>query len=187
MVDRKTIFIRGKAQYAKILDPVSNYNRDGYEWTLDLQLDEAGVAQAKAELAPKKIKTSDAFGKYVRFKQGTTYTDKITGETKQRSAPPIVDATGKPWDMTKKIGNGSLIDVKASVVDYGAGKELGVYLSKVRILDHIPYEGAGGDEDFPELEGEDKAFAEAVDGEDFPAYEAEMPADDIDIDDDIPF
>lgn len=178
MVERKTIFIRGKAQYAKVLEPVPNYNKDGYEWTLDLQLDDAGIAQAKSEMAPKKIKTSDAFGKYVRFKQGTQYKDRITGEMKNRQPIPIVDARGQPWDMTKKIGNGSLIDVKASVVDYGAGKELGVYLQKVRVLDLVLYDGPAG-EDFPELEGEDAVFAEAVVGEDTPFEEMEMPEDDV--------
>jgi hypothetical protein len=177
MVDRKTIFIRGKAQYAKITEPTPNYNKDGYEWTVDLQLDDAGVAQAKSELVPKKIKTSDKFGKYVRFKQGTQYKDNITGEMKNRQPPAIVDAKGQPWDMSKKIGNGSVIDVKASVVDYGVGKELGVYLQKIRVLDLVPYDGPAG-EDFPALEGDDLDFAEAVVGEDTPFEEMEMPDDD---------
>jgi hypothetical protein len=180
MVDRKTIFIRGKAQYAKVTEPTPNYNKDGYEWTVDLQLDEAGIAQAKSELVPKKIKTSDKFGKYVRFKQGTQYKDRITGEMKNRQPIAVVDAKGQPWDMTQKIGNGSLIDVKASVVDYGTGKELGVYLQKIRVLDLVPYDGPAG-EDFPELEGEDLEFAEAVVGEDTPFEEMEMPDDDDDV------
>lgn len=184
MAEKKTVFIRGKAQYPKIINPVPNYNKDGFEWTIDLALDPAGVAQATAEISKKKLKDSDAFGPYIRFKQGTQYKDAVTGEMKTRKAPEVVDAAGKPWNPDVKIGNGSLVDIKAQVVDYGAGKELGVYLQKVRVLDLISYEA----DDFPELTGEDAQFKEAAQAERPALREAPETVGDImdDLDDEIP-
>ncbi len=183
MSEKKTVFIRGRAMYPKIFNAVPNYNKDGHEWTIDLALDEAGVAQASSEISKKKLKDSDAFGTYIRFKQGTTYKDNITGETKTRKSPEVIDASGKPWNPEVKIGNGSLVDVKAQVVDYGAGKELGVYLQKVRVLEHVPYE----DDDFPELTGEDEQFKQPSRAE-RPAVQHETVGDIMneDLDDEIP-
>lgn len=183
MAQKKTVFIRGKAQYPKIFKAVPNYNKDGFEWTIDLALDPAGVAQATAEISKKKLKDSDSFGTYIRFKQGTTYKDAETGEVKNRNPPEVVDANGNAWDPEVKIGNGSLVDVKAQVVDYGAGKELGVYLQKVRVLDHVAYE-----DDFPELTGEDVAFKTAAKAEGSPIKNLPETVGDImeDLDDEVP-
>ncbi len=185
MAEKKTVFIRGKAWYPKIFTPVSNYNKDGYEWTIDLALDEAGIAQVSSEISKKKIKESDKFGKYIRFKQSTQFKDAVSGEMKTRKGPEVIDAAGKPWELSKKIGNESLVDIKASVVDYGPGKELGVYLQKVRVLELVEYEAS---EDFPELTGEDEVFKKAAQAE-RPAVKSTDPTvvDEIDLDDDVPF
>jgi hypothetical protein len=187
MAEKKTVFIRGKAFYPKIFNAVPNYNKDGFEWTIDLALDSAGVAQATSEISKKKLKENDNFGTYIRFKQSTTYKDPVSGEMKTRKGPEVVDAAGKPWNPDIKIGNESLVDVKAQVVDYGAGKELGVYLQKVRVLELVPYEGG---QDFPELTGEDEKFKVAAQAE-RPAVRQETVGDIIegnqdDLDDEIP-
>lgn len=183
MAEKKTVFIRGKAFYPKIFNAVPNYNKDGFEWTIDLALDSAGIAQATAEISKKKLKESDSFGTYIRFKQGTTFKDPVTGEIKTRKSPEVVDANGKPWNPDIKIGNESLVDVKAQVVDYGAGKELGVYLQKVRVLSLVPYEGG---EDFPELTGEDEAFKTAARAEGSPIKQETVGDIIEDLNDEVP-
>src|SRR5690606_474304 len=80
----------------------------------------------------------------------------------------VVDILGKPWPEDKLIGNGSVVDVKFAVVDYGPGKKHGVYPRKIRVLKHVPYETDG----FEPLSEDDEYFAKAAEA----ALEAERKA-----------
>lgn len=153
MSDRQTAYIRGTAFWAKIVgDPVPNYSKDGYEWVMDVALDSAGVKEVKALGIGDKIKNKDdERGQFIQVKQRRERAD--GGENR---APKIVNAAGRDWNG-EKIGNGSKVDVKLSVVDYGKGKKKGVYLQGVRVLDLVTYET----QEFPSLTPDDEFFAKA--------------------------
>lgn len=152
---RRTIFLRGKLSYAKILgDPVLNYSKDGKEWTLDLELDKEGEKQAKAEGLNIRKKDNYLDGKpYVTIKQREL---RSTGEPNK--APTVKDEAGTTWPVDTKLGNGTKADVKASIVDYGVGKKQGVYLDSVRILQHEEYSAT----EFPPLSSDDEFFGKAA-------------------------
>lgn len=156
MSEKVTSYIRGTSWYCKLLgDPVLNYNKDGKEWTIDVQLDPSGVKQVKSLGLGSRIKNKDNdMGDYLHFKQSETIT--VAGEVKVMDPPKVVDSKGNTWDPEKKIGNGSVIDVKFEVKDYGVGKQKGVYLKAVRVLKHVPYEP----NDFAPLSEDDEFFAE---------------------------
>jgi len=144
-----------------------------------------------------KIKDKeDARGKFVSFKQEYKQLTGKDGEPYMTSPPKVFDAAGKKWPEDQRIGNGSKIDVKFKVVDYGDDK-VGVYPIAIRVVKFIPYEAS----EFEALDEDDEFFGEAavaVAVEDFaeePEPEAEKPApktrkkapvEDFD-DDEIPF
>jgi hypothetical protein len=146
-------YMTGKAHWVKILgDPVPNYGRDGFEWTFDFVPDEQGMDLVKELKITDKLKDkSDERGKFLAFKQKAT-----RANGKSNDPITVVDARNRPWDPDVKIGNGSTVEVKFNVVDYGKGKPTGVYVQAVRVLEHVPYvrqEFAPLPEDSPFLEG----------------------------------
>jgi hypothetical protein len=129
-------YLTGHAHWAKILgDPVPNFNKDGFEWTMDFSLnDETRAKMVELGLEAKIRNKDDDRGDFVQFKQ-----KQFTSKGKRNDPPTVVDARNRPWDPNLKIGNGSLVEVKFDTVDYGKGKPKGVYLRGVRVLDHVPY------------------------------------------------
>lgn len=152
-----TAVIRGKAMYAKVLgDPVLNYSKDGKEWKLDLVVDKSVKKEMASYGIGDRVRTKDGYADgqpFISFKQKEF---KNNGDANQPIE--VVDIVGKPWPQDKLIGNGSVIDVKFAVVDYGPGKKHGVYPRKIRILEHVPYETGG----FEPLSEDDEYFAKAA-------------------------
>jgi hypothetical protein len=69
----------------------------------------------------------------------------------------VVEAKGAenvPWDG-RLIGNGSVVEAKFVVKDYGVGRKKGVYLRAIRVLDLVPYVA----EDFAPLSSDDEFFS----------------------------
>ena len=165
MAKNNTMVLRGTAMYAKVLgDPVLNYDKDGKEWKFDfIPKDPKTVAKELAEigvgdrLRSKKIKSTgeDVYegAKFMSFRQR-----EYTREGKPNEPIEVVDIVNRPWDQDKLIGNGSIVDVRFAVVDYGAGKKAGVYPRRIRVLEHVPYEGSG----FTEIDEDDEYYAAAM-------------------------
>lgn len=96
----------------------------------------------------------------------------------------IVDASNKTWN-DRLIGNGSIVEVKFVVRDYGPGKKAGMYIRAIRVLELVPYET----QEFAPLDSDDEYFAGNTDNED--TVEAELRRMDAensqdDLDDDVP-
>jgi hypothetical protein len=132
-----TYVIRGKGNWMKILGaPVLNYAGDGKEWTMDITPDEEGIATLReVGLADRLKNKGDDRGEFIPFRQR----EKRMDGTLNRPVS-VVDADGNPWPQDKLIGNGSTVDVKFEVKDYGKGKKAGVYPQAVRVLEHKPYQ-----------------------------------------------
>lgn len=130
---RKTIYLRGKAFWAKVLGPpVLNYSKDGKEWTIDFQPDANGVKSLKAEKLADRL----------RADKDNTITLRQKAERKDgepNRSITVYDAGGKAWDEKRLIGNGSDVDVKLQIVDYGVGKKLGIYPQAIRVLNLVEY------------------------------------------------
>ena len=149
-----TYVLRGKLNYPKIVgDPVLNYNKDGKEWKTDFY--DFPVKEVKAMGISDRVKSKE------NYLDGQSFlTFKVSEFKKDGSAnkpPKIVDSNNQPWPDDVKIGNGSDVDVKFSVVDYGVGKKKGVYLRSVRVLRHVPYNDA---ESFEPLSKDDEFYVE---------------------------
>lgn len=133
-------YATGKAHWAKILGaPVPNYNRDGNEWTVDFTPNAEGLALIHELGIGHKIKNkSDEREDFIQFKQRETRPDGSAN-----FPITVVDARNRPWDPDVKIGNGSIVEVKFKVVDYGKDKaksaRYGVYPQAIRVLELVPY------------------------------------------------
>lgn len=105
--------LTGQAHWAKLGQPVPNYNKDGNEWTIDVAIDEATVRELKAQGLSSKIKNKgDDRGDFITFKRADV---KKSGDKKGQKNEPIrvISPDGKtPWDTSVKIGNGSVVKVK---------------------------------------------------------------------------
>jgi hypothetical protein len=134
-------YLTGRINWAKVLgDPVDNYNKDGKEWTFDFTPDEEGRALLEELGLGKKLKNKDdERGIFIQFKQKAHRAD----GTPNRPIT-VVDARNRLWDpkivngqVTNKIGNNTLGEVKFEVVEYKT--TIGVYPQAIRVLDLVPY------------------------------------------------
>ena len=188
----QTFYIRGETQFAKILgDPIPNYNKDGYEWKMDLVLDDAGVEQFndispdvsdRVKVNKKNKKTGELVYEgrpHISFKHS-----QITKAGNENRPITVVDAAGNTWPQDKLIGNGSKVDVKFIVMDFGKGKFPGVYIRAVRVLEHVPYEV----QEFEPISEDDEFYKEAEEAA--ANLEAEMTdapeVEQDDLDDEVP-
>lgn len=153
----QTAVFRGKAQYAKVLgEPMLNYNKDGKEWKMDLVLADKGtLAEAKKLGIGDRVKQKDDYvdgQSYMTFKQAEFKRDGTANDPIK-----VTDILGNPWPKDKLIGNGSDVDVKFVVIDYGPGKKSGVYIRSIRVLKLVEY----NKKEFDDLPEDDEFAAEA--------------------------
>lgn len=163
-------YLTGTGHWMKVLGPpVPNYARDGYEWTFDFTPDAESLAKIKELGLAKKLKNKDdARGDFLALKQ-----KELTSKGKKNDPITVVDARNRIWDPDVKIGNGSTIEVKIDVVDYGKAMPTGVYVRAIRVLDLVPYVR----QEFAPLP-EDSEYVQKIPEEDFAieAHEAEGAA-----------
>ena len=148
------------------------------EWNVDVTPD----AEGKALL--KKLGIADRLR---QPKEGDSRTEPFLSfrhkemKADGTKAEPIriVDANNDAWDG-RLIGNGSQVDVKFVVKDYGVGKKKGVYIRAIRVLDLVPYVS----QDFAPLSSDDEFFS--ADAEDKPADSFTVKDALDELDDDVP-
>ena len=178
----QTAVFRGKAQYAKVLgEPMLNYNKDGKEWKLDLVLADKGLlAEAKKLGIGDRVKQKDDYvdgQSYMTFKQAEFKRDGTANDPIK-----VTDILGNPWPKDKLIGNGSDVDVKFVVIDYGPGKKSGVYIRSIRVLKLVEY----NKKEFDDLPEDDEFAAEAKAAAEKRARDMEQFKQDFDLKDDAP-
>lgn len=151
----ETAYIRGEAHWAKVLGPPRKNNFDDYkEWTVDVSPDEEGIKLFKRLGIADRLKDpkgeDETRGRFITFRQKEERPDGTKNDPIR-----IVDANNQPWDERKLIGNGSKVDVKFAVKDFGKGKKKGVYVRAIRVLEHVAFQSA----DFAPLDEDDEFFA----------------------------
>lgn len=130
--------IRGIATWAKVLGvPRKNEYTGDREWSCDVTPDKEGrtllrkLGIADRLREPKENDTRKE--SFISFRQKEFRADGAPSDPIR-----VVNAKGEPWG-TDLIGNGSEVDVKFAVKDYGKGKKKGVYIRAIRVLKHVPY------------------------------------------------
>jgi hypothetical protein len=134
-----------------------NYSKDGREWKMDLEItDKNTLKELKTLGISDRVKNKETYlngAPHLTFKQAEFRKDGVT----PNKPIQVEDAAGQPWPQNKLIGNGSVVDVKFVVMDYGVGKKKGVYIRSVRVLEHVPYEVS----EFEPISEDDEFYAAA--------------------------
>lgn len=151
MATRKVKLV-GIAEWAKIF--ANNRDLTGYKptpsaqgtyeqydgaCTIDLIMDEANLAAFQAAGSPKKAKP-DPQGRGMKIKFDRKFN---TGSEYSSGAPVVTHEDGTPWnpDLDGYIGNGSTVEIVATVYDVPKYGSVGTRLDSVRILDYVSPEG----------------------------------------------
>lgn len=103
--------------WCKLLgSPVPNYNKDGFEWTVDVVLTEEHLSLfKKAGVSKSYIKETDDGESYFKYVRKADERD----DGSKPNRVPIVDAYGDPWNQETLIGNGSKADIKVLFNEMG--------------------------------------------------------------------
>lgn len=137
MADFSTVYATGKLYWCKALGkPVMNYEGDAKEWTLDFEPDNTEFLKEHRLLDRlKEDKKGNIEGEFLHLKK-----PELDSEGKPNDPIRFYDADNKQWDRAVAIGNGSSVDMKLTIVDWGKGKKKSIWVAAVRVTDHIPYE-----------------------------------------------
>lgn len=138
----------GKATWAKVL-PHQLVSEDQYRdynyWSIDLEVtDKEKSRLKKLNLRPYHKDDGETETNIYKFmRRETTKTGKELG------APTVVDADKNPWN-NGEIGNGSVVNVSFMTYEHPKTKKfgLGKALNAIQVVEHVPYEGAGGVSEF---------------------------------------
>lgn len=190
----ETAIFQAKAYWCKLLGkPRPSYDGKKNEWVVDLLLDKDSL---------KVLKDFGIDRSYVKKgkpnKDGTP--NELTGKPilklvrnelrsdgSKANPVDIRDENGQPWDMSKLIGNGSVVNVKIMKFEVklpGQPARMKPYLLAMQVWDLVPYEskGTGG---FESKKGGAKQIEDEW-GED-EATETTNHYKEIDFDDELPF
>ncbi len=184
--------IRGTVDWCKLLGAPRPYTGDpkydkGPSWSVEINPDAKSRAllakhgldeKFKRDKKTKKDGTPTKSPREYDFIRLTVLESKADG-TKNRK-PEIIDASGRAWDDTTEMGNGTAVDILVRYIDYGTTK--GLYYNKMRVLKLVPFERTGAD--FEPLSPDDEYFATAGD-ESFADTTSEAVEEELD--DDVPF
>lgn len=179
--------IRGTLTWAKVLPDQLSMNDFAKEkqWSVDVAPDAKGMSVLKElKLAGPNGKVKDkkdGRGQFISFRQSEFKKDGAKNDPIK-----ITDSKGNDWPTDKKIGNGSVADVKFSFTDFGAGK-YGSYIKAIRVLKHVPYVA----QEFAPLSEDDEYFQSGEEEANEPQTGDENPveqdAPEPELDDEVPF
>lgn len=148
----QTVKITGIAKWAKVYD--FEEFRGSKNWKIDIYPDAEGMKAFKASGIQKKVK-KDEDGEFFSLKREVERV--IKGALHKFHGPKVFNADGTPIVTYEKneegtawvrkgepvlIGNGSKVEVTATVYDTAMGK--GHRVESVRVLDLIEYSGSSG-------------------------------------------
>lgn len=179
IVKRTTVFGTGKIYWPKIVGERAlhdNYDGDAKQWAYELVPDDTTFLKEHKlldRLKDKEDAKNPDKGEYLYLRK-----PELTRDGEKNEPIRIYDADNNPWPEDKLLGNGTSVDFKLQIVDYGKGKKNGIYTTALRITDLVPYNGNEfGAMDGPETTAKAKPTKSKAQAE--PALD--------ELDDDIPF
>lgn len=173
-MESTTVFASGKIYWAKVFTPVNNYEGTAKEWTFEFEPEDVSFLK-EAKLLDRLKDRHEGRPDYIVLRK-----PELNADGEKNDPIRIYDEDNKPWDSDKLIGNGSKVDVKLRIIDWGKGKKKSIWVTAIRVTDHIPYtSNEFGAMDSTEVKKEVKKAAK-------PSTKASF--DELDgLDDDIPF
>lgn len=129
------VFVSGIIKWAKIVGDKAltpNYERTGREWTFQFHPDDTTFLKDHKLLDRLKDK-GEPEGPYLILKK-----PEFNKEGEKNEPFRIYDEDNELWD-DRLIGNGSRVDVKLDIRDWGVGKKKSIYAAAIRVTDLVEY------------------------------------------------
>jgi hypothetical protein len=191
----KIIVVRGEASWAKVLGPARPYEGNpkfdkGPYWSIDITPDKKSREIIKAvgiadKLRAPKGEKETRKESYLTLKMNKLKADGTPNldNSGKQIVPKVETVDGRAWPQEELLGNGTVVDIKIKVKDYGT--TTGAYMQAIRVLKLVPYGGGG----FAPLSEDDEFFGGAAGTDDAMAVSGDSngPIHDADLDDDVPF
>lgn len=148
--------LQGTAKWAKILGkPAKGYTPGETEWSIDIYIDDKTIAKLEKDGAGQYVKEDKNGVKFIKFvRKG------VTRDGQDAKPFRVVDNKGQPWDQTKLIGNGSVVNVQYLYNELDAGKKTHRFKPSAlafQVWDHKAYEGG---EEFPVMANDSEDWTE---------------------------
>ena len=158
---RTTVFGTGRIYWPKIVGERAlhdNYDGDGRQWAYELAPDDPSFLKEHKLLDRLKDKSDPKNpdkGEFLYMKK-----PEFTRDGEKNEPIRIYTEDNEPWPENKMIGNGTKVDFKLSIVDYGKGKKSGIYTTALRVTDLVPYES----NEFGAMDGDSKSKSSGKQG-----------------------
>lgn len=176
MADSTTVFVKGKIYWPKILGaPRLNYEGDGKEWTYEFEPEDTTFLKEHKLLDRLKDKYEDR-KPYLNLKK-----PEYTKDGEKNEPIRVYNEDNELWDPARLLGNGTEVDAKLRIVDYGKGKKQGIYTTALRVTKHVSYVS----NEFSGMDGESEKPTKVKGGKSPAKKSAADYLDDLD--DEIPF
>lgn len=152
------VYVQGKVFWCKLLPDqlTENYDRDGREWTVEFEPDDTSFLKEHKLLdrlkdmdeRARKLEREGEDGKAAKVRKNMEGRKgvylilkkaELTKDGEKNKPIRIVDEDNQPWD-DRRIGNGSQVDARLDIKDWGVGKKKSIYLSALRVTNLVPYE-----------------------------------------------
>jgi hypothetical protein len=177
-----TVYVRGRVFWPKIVGDGAlhdNYEGTAREWSYEFEPEDISFLKEHGLLDRLKnrddAKNPDK-GDFLVLKK-----PELDSNGEKNAPIRIYTDDNEPWD-DRLIGNGTEVDAKLRIMDWGRGKKKSIYTSALRVRKLVPYISS----EFAAMDGEvaaPKAKKEAK-----PASKPKTKAESFDdLDDDIPF
>lgn len=134
-----TVFASGKIYWAKIVGDQAlhlNYDGDSRQWAYEFVPDDTSFLKEHGLLDRLKDKHDDKNpdkGEYLVLRK-----PEFDREGNKNDPIRIYDEDNQPWD-DRLLGNGTKVDIKLRIVDWGRGKKKGIYTTAIRVTELVPY------------------------------------------------
>lgn len=176
MVERTTVFVKGKVYWAKIIgEPRTNYEGDGREWAYDFEPEDTSFLKEHKLLDRlKEDKKGVIKGEFLHLKK-----PELDKDGKKNTPIRIYNNEDEAWD-DRLLGNGTTVVAKLSIVDWGKGKKKSIYTTALRVEELVPYVSN-------EFGAYDKDDTSKTSGKKAKAAKAEATGELDELDDDVPF
>lgn len=196
-----TVFVSGTVYWASIVGDKAlrkNYDGDGREWSFEFEPEDTSFLKdhrlldrlkdpfayadrledrGEKEKAAAVREMNAGRGDYLLLKK-----PELNRDGEKNEPFRIYKADNTPWEESQLIGNGSKVDIKLSIVDWGVGKKKSIYAKAIRVTEHVPYEA----DEFSGMDN-NKAPAKKSEGRATKPKTKAAAEDFAELDDDIPF
>jgi hypothetical protein len=181
MTTSTTVFVRGKIYWPKIVGDGalrSNYEGTAREWSYEFVPEDTTFLKDHGLLDRLKAKPDPKNpdkGEFLVLRK-----PELNFEGEKNDPIRIYTEENEPWD-DRLLGNGTEVDAKLSIKDWGKGKKKSIYTTAIRVRELVPYQGS----EFARMDSDDAAPSKAATPAKKP--KTKVASDYEDLDDDIPF